>query len=79
MNFLNNFLGKAFIKGQMKKAGVPEGQQEQLMQMVLDNPELFQKIAQEVEAKTKEGKDQQTAMMEVMMAHREELQKALKQ
>ena len=57
---------------------VPKEQQEQLVQMIETNPELFQTIAKETQAKMKGGKDQMTAAMEVMQAHRAELEKLTK-
>lgn len=71
------FLTKKVLQSQLKN--VPADQQEQILKAVESNPELFQKIAQEVEQKTKEGKPQQAAMMEVMKAHQDELKKALGQ
>jgi 2-oxo-4-hydroxy-4-carboxy--5-ureidoimidazoline (OHCU) decarboxylase len=70
-----DFLMKKMIKAQMKN--VPEAEQEKMMKLVTENPELFQKIALEVQAKMKEGKDQMTAAMEVMQSHKEELKNIL--
>lgn len=72
-----NFLMKQMLKRQMK--GVPEAEQEKLIAAVEKNPELFQQIAKEVEEKTKAGKNQMYAVMEVMKAHGDELRKALGQ
>lgn len=63
------------IKRQMK--GVPEDQQEQIMTMVEKNPDLFMKIAHDVQEKVKGGMNQQQAMMMVMKANEAELRKAL--
>lgn len=66
---------KKMLKSQLK--GMPEAEQDKLIGMIEKNPELFQKIAQEAQAKIKEGKDQMTAMMEVMQNHQEELKKIM--
>jgi hypothetical protein len=66
-----NFLMKKLIKHKLKD--VPADQQELIMAMVEKNPALFTKIAQEIQAKMKEGKDQMAATMEVMRAHQAEL------
>jgi len=71
----NNFLMKKMLKKQMK--GVPEDQQEQILKMVENNPDLFQKIAKEMQEEMKKGKDQQTAGMEVMMKYQDEIKKAM--
>ncbi len=59
------------MKSKMKD--VPEEQQEKILAAVEENPELFQKIALEVQEKMKGGKDQMAAAMEVMQKYQEEL------
>ncbi len=65
------FLMKKMLKSKMKD--VPEAEQEKMMKLVTENPELFQKIALEIQTKMKEGKDQMTASMEVMGKYQSEL------
>lgn len=72
---LKNFLLRKMLKSQLKD--VPQEEQEKLIAMIEKNPELFQKIATEAQAKMKDGKDQMSAMMEVMQSHQEELKKAM--
>jgi 2-oxo-4-hydroxy-4-carboxy--5-ureidoimidazoline (OHCU) decarboxylase len=72
---LKEFLMRKMLKSQMK--GVPEAEQERIMTLVEKNPELFLKIAQEVQAEMKSGKDQMTASMAVMKRHEEELKKVM--
>lgn len=71
-----NFLLRKMLKSQLKD--MPQAEQDKLIGMIEKNPELFQKIATEAQAKIKGGKDQTTAMMEVMQNHREELMEAMK-
>ncbi len=68
---IKDMLMKKMLKSQMK--GVPEAEQDKMIKIVTENPELFQKIGLEVQAKMKEGKDQMAATMEVMQAHQDEL------
>lgn len=70
-----NFLLKKMLKSQLKD--MPEAEQDKLIKMIEKNPKLFQTIAQEAQAKIKDGKDQITAMMEVMQNYQEELKKAM--
>jgi len=72
---IKNMLMKKMLKSQMK--GVPEAEQEKILELIEKNPELFQKIGLEVQAKMKEGKDQMAATMEVMQAHQGELKNIL--
>jgi hypothetical protein len=62
---------KKLIKSKMKD--VPADQQEMIMKLVEKNPQLFMKIAQEIQEKVKSGKDQMEAAKEVMLAHQVEL------
>ena len=66
---------KKMMKSQLK--GVPEAEQDRIIELIEKNPEVFEKIAAEVQAKTKEGKDQMAATMEVMKNHQSELQQIL--
>lgn len=68
---LKSFLMKKMLKSKMKD--VPEDQQEKIFAAIEKDPQLFQKIAEEVQQKMKEGKDQMAASMEVMMKYQKEL------
>jgi hypothetical protein len=56
-----------------KLKDVPQSEQDKLFAMIEKNPELFQKIALEVQEKMKGGKDQMTATMEVSKKYELEL------
>ncbi len=76
MSFIKDLLLKKMLKKQL--AGVPEDQQQKIIQAVEKNPKLFSDIAAEVQTKMKSGMDQQAATMEVMMSHQAELQELMK-
>lgn len=76
MGYFKNLLMRKMLKAQLK--GVPEEQQNKIIDAMEKNPKMFEDIAAEVQAKMKEGKDQQSATMEVMMAHKNELQDIMK-
>ncbi|OIO33501.1 MAG: hypothetical protein COZ49_00020 [Candidatus Yonathbacteria bacterium CG_4_10_14_3_um_filter_47_65] len=69
------FLIKKMLDKQLKD--MPTEQKERIIRIVTENPELFQKIASEVQQKMKEGKDQMSAVTEVMRAHEDEMKKIL--
>lgn len=69
---LGNFMLKQLMTSKLKN--VPKDQQEQLLKMLEKNPELFKKIALEVQEKMKEGKGQQEATFEVLQLYRKELE-----
>lgn len=70
-----NFVMKQMVKRQIKD--MPKDQQDMIMNLVEQNPELLKTISVEIQAKVKKGIDQQTAMMQVMMDHKDELQQAM--
>ena len=70
------FFLKKIIKSQLK--GMPEAEIDRIVMLVEKTPELFKKIGDEIKAKTKAGRSQMAASMEVMRAHQAELQRVLK-
>lgn len=64
---------KKMLKGQLKKAGLPEAEQDRIIELVLKNPELFQKIGNEIQEKVRGGMNQQTATMRVMEKYKADL------
>jgi transcription elongation factor GreA-like protein len=72
---IRDFLMKKMMERQMQ--GVPKEEQEKMMKLVEDNPDLFQKIAVEVQEKMKQGKDQMAATQEVVMKYQDELKKVV--
>ncbi len=74
---IKNFFLKKYMKAKMK--GVPEEQQEMIIKLVEKNPELFEKIGKEVKQKTKEGKSEMAATMEVMRKYQGEIQRLMQE
>lgn len=70
---LKNKVVKKLIQSKLKGMNLPKDQEEALVTLVLENPELFQKIGQKIEQKTKQGMNQQAAMMQVFKEHQDEL------
>ncbi len=64
---------KKMLGSQLKKSGLPQDQQDKIMNAMLKNPELFQKIAKEIKELEKGGKNQMFASMEVMKKYQNEL------
>jgi hypothetical protein len=62
-----------FIKKMLKSKGVPEEQIAPLMEVIEKNPSLFQKIAEEIQVKLKQGGDQMQVTMAVMQKYQAEL------
>lgn len=61
----------------LKSQGVPEEQIDMFLKMMEKDPELFKKIAEEIQHKVKSGQDQMKAGMEVMQKYQTELKKLM--
>ena len=67
-----NFVMKKLLERQLKDA--PAEQKELIMMLMEKNPALFEKIALEMQAEIKSGKDQMSAAMKVLPKYQKELQ-----
>jgi len=65
------------MQSQLKN--LPKDQQEQIMNAIEKNPDLFKKIGEEIKQEQKNGMDQQQASMKVMFRYQNELRKAMGQ
>ena len=74
---IKNYFLKKYLKAKMK--GVPEEQQEMILKLIEKNPELFEKIGKEIKQKTKEGKTEMAATMEVMRKYQGEIQRLMQE
>jgi hypothetical protein len=72
---VKTFLMKKMLASKLK--GVPQAEQDKLFLMIEKNPELFQKIALEVQEEIKKGKDQMSATMEVAKRYELDLKNLL--
>lgn len=68
---------KFLIKKMLKKQGVPEEQQEMVLTMMEKDPDLFKKIAKEIEEKKKGGMNEMYASMAVMKKYQAQIQKLM--
>jgi gas vesicle protein len=67
---------KKMVQRQIKD--MPQDQQGIILKLVEENPQLLKTISDKIQDKVKKkGMDQQTAMMQVMMDHKDELQRAM--
>ncbi len=70
-----NFFMKMMLQQQLKS--LPKDAQEKIMKAFTENPDFFKKIAEEIQAKVKSGQSQMAAAQQVMMLHKQELQKIM--
>jgi hypothetical protein len=57
---------------------ISEDKEEIIMNFEKQNSVLFQKISDEIQAKVKEGIDEQSAMIQVMAEYEDELRQAMR-
>jgi hypothetical protein len=69
---IKEFLLKQAVKHGTKN--LPKEQAEMLQEAVTKNPELFEKIAKEIDALKKSGKPEMYAALDVMKKYQKELQ-----
>ncbi len=74
---IKDFFMRKVLTSQLRKTGLPQAQQDKLLEGMLKNPELFQKIAAEVKVLEKGGKNQMAASMEVMKKYQKELRELM--
>jgi len=72
---IKDFLIKKMVRAKMKN--LPKDQQDMIIALVSENPEFFKTIQKEIEAKKKQGQNEQMAMMQVMREHQAEIQKLM--
>ena len=70
---IKDFFVRKMLANQLKKSGLPEAQQQKIIEAMMKNPELFEKIAKEIKELEKQGKNQTFANMEVMKKYQNEL------
>ena len=78
MGIIDTLKEKAMMKMLEKQmATMPPAQREMVMQMIQNNPELFKKIAEEIEARKKDGQNEMLASVAVMKKYQKEVQQAM--
>ena len=63
------------MRKMLKRQGASDAQIDQMLEIINKNPELFKKIGEEVEVRTKRGENQTQATMAVMKQYQNELRK----
>lgn len=61
----------------LKAQGVPEEQIDMFLKMMEKDPELFKKIALEVEERVKKGEEKESAGLAVMQKYQDDLRKLM--
>ena len=68
---LKDMFMRKMVQSQMK--GIPAEEQERILEIIQKNPALFQNIALEAQAAIKSGKDQMSAVRDVLEKYKDQL------
>lgn len=69
------FFIKKMLASQLKD--MPKDQQEKIIKVVTENPEIFEKIGKEIQEKTSQGKNQMQVAMEIAKKYQNEIKKLM--
>lgn len=72
---VKNFAMRKMLESQLKNA--PPEQREMILGLLEKDPKLFEKIAKDMQAEMKSGKNQMAAAMKVLPKYQKELQAAM--
>lgn len=72
---IKDFLIKKLVQSKMKN--LPKDQQDMIIALISENPDFFKKLQEKIEAKKKQGQNEQMAMLQVMREHQTEIQKLM--
>ena len=72
---IKSFMTQKLMERQLKN--LPEGQRVAFMKMFKENPELFEKIGEEIKQKKKEGQDEMLASVFVMKKYESQIRALL--
>lgn len=68
---IKNFFMKKMLESKMKD--VPKGEQEKILSLIEKNPELFQKMAEEIQEEMKKGTGQMEAAIKIAQKYQDDL------
>lgn len=74
---MKNKAVKKMMIAQMKKQGADDTQISLITELIEKDPDLFENMGKEIEARTKDGVDQTVAAQEVMIKYQADFQKIM--
>lgn len=74
---IKEFFIRRMLESQLKQ--LPKDQREKIVQMFSKNTDFFEILARELQEEIKQGKNQSDAMQELLLRHRDELQRITKE
>ena len=70
-----NYFFKQVLRSKLKD--LPKDQQDKIFSAIEKDPDFFKELAIKIQEKIKSGKDQQSAVMEILMENKEKFQSLL--
>jgi len=74
---LQNLMLRQIILAQLKKMNLPKDKQDKLVNAIMNNPEFFKKMAEEMQAEMKGGLNQMQVAQKLASKYQEEVRKIL--
>jgi len=70
---IKEFFIRRMLESQLKQ--MPQDQREKIIRMFSENPDFFETLGHELQEEIKQGKSQSEAIQELLLRHRDELQR----
>jgi len=70
---IKEFFIRRMLESQLKQ--MPQDQREKIVRMFSENPDFFETLGYELQEEIKQGKSQSEAIQELLLRHRDELQR----
>jgi hypothetical protein len=74
---LQNLVLRQMLLAQLKKMNLPKDKQDKIVNAILDNPEFFKKMAEEMQAEMKGGLNQMQVAQKLAGKYQDEVKKIL--
>ncbi len=74
---LQNLVLRQMLLAQIKKMNLPKDKQDKIVNAILDNPEFFKKMAEEMQAEMKGGLNQMQVAQKLAGKYQDEVRKIL--
>jgi len=74
-----NFLMRQMLMAQIKKLNLPKDQQDKIVNAIVNNPEFFKKLAEDMQTEMKSGQNQMQVAQKLAGKYQNEIKQILDQ
>ncbi len=72
-----NFLMRQMLMAQIKKLNLPKDKQDKIVNAIINNPEFFKKMAEDMQAEMKSGQNQMQVAQKLAGKYQDEIKQIL--